>query len=118
MPSPARLAASAAAPAAASVPAKPAAAAEPAFALRSGLVHGEPAASELIPVQIGGGFLRFFVGRHLDKRETPCAAGCRIAHHADRFHGARTAEQFLQLRLARRVWQIPDVKPSTHHTLS
>ena len=43
--------------------------------------------------------------------------GGGVAHDADRLDGAGFAEQLLQLRLSGGVREIPDVKPSTHHSL-
>src|SRR6478609_8044847 len=77
---PARLAATtAAAPIAAEAAA---ATAEPAFGLRTRLVHGQTASPHLKLIELGGGLLRFLVGRHLDKREPAGAARRGVSHDA------------------------------------
>src|SRR5262249_37927537 len=110
---PARLAASAAA---AAVAAESAAAAGE-FRFGSGFVHRQAAAAHLILIELGSGLLRFLVSGHLDEREPARAPRRGVAHDAHRFHRAGLAEELLQFRLARRIGQIPNVKPSTH-TLS
>src|SRR6185295_10943213 len=93
------------------------AAAESTFRLGTRFVDGERAAAHLELIQLACRFLRFFIGRHLDKGESACPACRGVAHDANRLHCARPAEQLLQLRLSSRVRKIPDVKPSTHHSL-
>src|SRR5207253_1555040 len=113
MPLPPRLAASAAA--ATTVPAESSAAPESTLGLRPRLVHRQTASTQLVAVELVRCLLRFFVSCHFDERKAARAAGSRIAHHAHGFHGAGAAKQLLQLRFARRVRQIADVKPSTHY---
>src|SRR6185295_10642087 len=93
------------------------AAAESAFRLGPGFVDGERAAAHLELVQLARRLLRFFVGRHLDKGESARPACRSVTHDADRLDRSRPAEQLLQLRLSGRVRKVPDVKPSTHHSL-
>src|SRR5687767_4757085 len=112
---PPRLAPAAAAVAAAA--AISAAAAESALRLGSGFVDRQSAAAHLILIELGSGLLCFLVGGHLDESEPARTTRGRIAHHTNRFHVAGAAEQLLQLRFTRRIWQISDVQPSTHHCL-
>src|SRR5262245_48552920 len=90
---PSRLAASAGVAAATAVAAS---AAEATLGLGPRFVDRQRAASELILVEFARGFLRLVVSRHLDEGEAAGTAGGGVAHHADRFHLARFAEQLLQ----------------------
>src|SRR5436190_5909298 len=112
---PARLAASAGTIAAEAAAAP--ATAEATFRFWSGLIHRQASAAHLVLIELGGGLLRFLIGRHLDEGESPGAAGRCVAHDAHRLDVPRLAEELLQLRLTGRVWKIPYVKPSTHHAL-
>src|SRR4029079_7696002 len=98
----------------ATVAPEPAAAAESAFRLRPRLVHGQPAPAQLIPVEFARRFLRLFVGAHRTEGKAAGPPGGGVAHHPHRLHLPDPTEQLLQLRLARRIREVPDVQPSTH----
>src|SRR3954469_4924737 len=101
---------------AAAIAAVAAAAAESARALRLGarFVDGQPAAAQLVVVQLGDRLLRLVVRAHLHERETARAPGRHVAHHLHRFHGAGAGEQILQIGLAGFVRKIAHVKSATH----
>src|SRR5579862_486329 len=109
---PARFRTAPAAPA--SFAAAESAAAAAARLFRAGFVDREAASADLHCVELFDGFLRIFVRGHFDERESACAARHLIAHHVDRLDGPGLGEQFLQLRLTRRVRKIPDIQLSTH----
>src|SRR5260370_12727560 len=96
---PARLARSAAAPAASPIAAEPATAAttEATFGLGPRLVDGQAPTAHLELVELGSGLLGFLVGRHLDEREPSGAAGRPVTHDPDRFTSAGLPQQFLHL---------------------
>src|SRR4029453_3139289 len=106
-----------AAPVAAAAAVAPAAAAESTFGLRPRFVHRQRTAAHLVLIELAGGFLRFFVRRHLHESEPARAAGRRITHDAHRFNGAGLAEQFLEFSFTGRVGKVAHVKPHTHYAL-
>jgi hypothetical protein len=62
--------------------------------LRSGFVHGERSAAKLRFVQLGDGFLRVGVRRHLDEREPTGTARGIVTDDVHCIDRACAAEQF------------------------
>src|SRR5262245_12445744 len=77
--------------------------------LRAGLVHGQPAPTELTVVQFGNGLLRVVIAGHFDEGKAACTARIAIAHHGDRFDSSRLSEELLQVLLVGFVRDVSDV---------
>src|SRR5437868_8633289 len=109
----------AAATRAAAIAAVAAAAAETARALRlrPRFIHRQAASAELMIVQLGDRFLRFFIRAHLHECEAARAPGGHIAHHLHRLDGAGLREQVLKIGFPGFVRKVSHVKSATHLSL-
>src|SRR5687767_15459906 len=85
--------------------------------LRPRFVHRQGASTELMAVELRNRLLRIIVAGHLDERESAGAAGDAVAHHGDRFHLARLAEQRLEILLHSFVRQIAHEEFAAHMRL-
>jgi hypothetical protein len=77
-----------------------------AFRTRTRFVDRQRPTFELALIQAIDCALCVVVRSHLDERKSSRAARGLVAHHANRFHGAKGRKQLLELGLSRRVGQV------------
>src|SRR6266568_2488197 len=81
---------------------------------RSGDIHGQISSLKFLPVKQFNGFLRFLVGTHFDKAESPAFAGKFVLHHVHRNYSPCLRKEVLQLVFKNRKREISDKQFGCH----
>jgi hypothetical protein len=84
---------------------------------RSGFIHGQASATQLVAVNLSDGTLRAFGIAHLDKRESARLAGRAITNDVDGAHVSGRLEQGLKIGFGGFKRQVADVKLGIHTLL-
>ena len=80
----------------------------------SGDVHIQISPLKLLAIKHLDGFLRFLVGTHFDKAESPAFAGKFVLHHVHRNHSPCLRKEVLQLVFKNRKREISDKQFGCH----